>query len=108
MAPRGRPPKPVELKQLTGNPGRRPLPVPAVTLPAARDVPSPPDGLSEVGALFWSEVWTAARLWLSPAIDSPLVELAARTLDEIAQYRELSKRPLLSEPIVTPAGQVVG
>jgi P27 family predicted phage terminase small subunit len=47
---------------------------------------------------------------LSPAMDYPTVELAARTFDELAKYRRLVEKHgvLLQEPIVTPTGAVVG
>lgn len=108
MAITGRPPKPVEQKRKAGNPGRRQLPVPVVTLPPVTSIPPCPEGLEPPGQRYWADVWVAANGWLSPHMDAPIVEMAARLWDEVGRYRELAKNPLLREPIVTPTGQVVG
>lgn len=110
VAPRGRPPKPIEEKRRTGNPGKRPLPVPVTDLVPARGVPAPPVALGRHGRLLWDGVWTKAQAWISPDLDIGTVELAAVTFDFIEQCRSIiSDQGLtLKEPIVTPTGDVVG
>lgn len=110
MAPRGRPPKPTELKRKTGNPGKRALPKATVALPATIGTPRAPVGLAAHGKAVWATVWEAARPWLSPKLDAIRVETACRLADEAAQLRALTKKHgmLLEEPIATPSGVVVG
>lgn len=55
------------------------------------------------------DVWTTGQVWLSPQLDYALVELAARTFNEIVVYRRaLAAGPLLQEPIVSASGKQVG
>ena len=51
----GRPPKPIELKRLLGNPGNRPLPdLNNIThLPMAKEIPPHPENLQEHGKKLW-------------------------------------------------------
>lgn len=87
--PNGRPPKPVEVKRATGNPGGRPLPaapMPEQGLKPAHDVPTPPP-LSEDGRALWDHVWVAGRQWLSPDSDYTIVTYLCQTHDEAEQVR---------------------
>lgn len=111
MARTGRPPKPVEVRRRTGNPGKRALPVPVTVLPPApRDGPPAPAGLGTAGKQYWPLVWQAGAAWLSPALDLPLIEEVCRLADEITGHRaDLAKYGrLIEEPIVTPMGDVAG
>lgn len=110
MARTGRPPKPTEQKRLNGNPGKRSLPAPAVTIPNLPAIPRPPDDLSERGAAYWDQVWTTAQAWLNPVLDGPVVGIVCRTYDEIVNLRSAIAEhgQLLEEPITTPSGVVVG
>lgn len=76
------PPKPIEKKRLTGNPGKRPLPKEAdmVLLPQVGRV-EPLRPLGATGLEFWEEAWGRGSLWLGRT-DKWLVQLTAEMLDE--------------------------
>jgi len=88
--PNGRPPKPAELKRITGNPGKRKLPELSVvtTLPMAHHIPEPPEALGEEGLALWNQAWAAAITWLSPQSDFRAIENAARLADDLAFARK--------------------
>jgi hypothetical protein len=71
MAPRGRPPKPIEQKRLTGNPGKRTLPdqKELVLLPSAYNIPEPNRPLGSAGTELWERIWGMGQTWLSPLTD---------------------------------------
>jgi hypothetical protein len=82
------PPKPVELKALQGNPGRRPIlenEVVAIDFGAA----SAPNDLGPSGASLWATVYEAGELWVSSRTDVHLVEQVCRQMDRVAGLREL-------------------
>jgi len=82
------PPKPVELKALQGNPGRRPIhetEVVDVVFGAA----VAPDGLGPSGLSLWHTVYEAGELWVSSRTDFHLVEQVCRQMDRVAELREL-------------------
>jgi hypothetical protein len=82
------PPKPVELKALQGNPGRRPIfenEVVAVDFGAA----SVPPDLGPSGSSLWETVYEAGELWVSSRTDVHLVEQVCRQMDRVAGLREL-------------------
>ena len=85
----GRPPKPAELKRITGNPGKRKLPVLAevTLLPMAHQIPDAPENLGEEGLALWNQAWAAAITWLSPSSDFRAMENAARLADDLALAR---------------------
>jgi hypothetical protein len=102
---------PTERKRLLGNPGRRPLPEPAVILPAATEPPPPPiSGLLPATQQRWHAMWEVGLRWLSPDADAPMLVEVAHLMDECERMRaEIEKDGrLLEEPIVTPTGHVVG
>jgi len=78
----GRPPKPVEVKRLAGNPGRRKLPVATVVIPMASSVPVPHRPLGKVGQQFWDRVWSVAYQWISPHMDVELLQIVCEQIDE--------------------------
>ena len=82
------PPKPLEQKRLTGNPGKRALPKEGslVVMPQV-DNPEPLRPLGEVGVAFWDEAWGRGQLWLGRT-DKWLVQLTAEMLDEREVLRE--------------------
>lgn len=84
MAQRGRPPKPTEIKRLTGNPGKRALPEKSnlVLLPAIRDIPEPSRKLFSQGRELWDRVWTMGHTWISYSTDVELLLLVCEQLDE--------------------------
>jgi hypothetical protein len=89
MAPRGRPPKPIEQKRLTGNPGKRALPKGdnLVLLPAVTNIPQPTRKLFEYGQELWDRVWTMGHTWLSYSTDIDLLLIVCEQLDERAKLR---------------------
>lgn len=84
MAPRGRPPKPIEQKRLTGNPGRRALPdqKELVLLPSAYDIPEPSRQLLSAGQELWDRIWGMGQTWISPTTDVDLLLMTCELLDE--------------------------
>jgi len=82
------PPKPLEQKRLTGNPGKRALPKEQniVLIPQVEN-PKPLRPLGEIGSAFWDEAWGKGQLWLGRT-DKWLVQLTAEMLDEREVLRE--------------------
>jgi len=81
------PPKPIEKKRLTGNPGKRALPKEQnlVLIPQVEN-PKPLRPLGDVGLAFWDEAWGKGQLWLGRT-DKWLVQLTAEMLDEREELR---------------------
>ena len=79
----GRPPKPIEVKRATGNPGQRPLPALASVTPLAmaREIPPAPAYLQAEGQRLWERAWAQAITWLSPESDMNAIETACRLAD---------------------------
>ncbi|HEY5986519.1 MAG TPA: hypothetical protein VIV12_09100 [Streptosporangiaceae bacterium] len=90
MARTGRPPKPVEIKRRTGNPGKRPLPALSnvVALKPAAGKPEYPTDLEVDGKQLWDRAWDIAITWLSPQSDMRIVEDACRLADDVAVARK--------------------
>ena len=109
MTARGRPPKPIELKRRTGNPGRRPLPDKNKTIALVPSAGAPvPVTLMAAGR----EVWHRAQehaIWLS-RLDLMLLEILCRAVDQHDEMSRIVAEDGFTqiEPIVTPAGHVVG
>lgn len=82
MPANGRPPKPVEQKRKTGNPGRRNLPEPVVLIAQAVEIPEPVRPLGQIGLGFWNRVWAHGKAWISPTTDIDAVQLLAEQMDE--------------------------
>lgn len=84
MAQMGRPPKPVEQKRLTGNPGKRKLPSEQeiVLLPAAETIPEPSRPLLKYGREVWDNVWSIGVNWISPNTDVELLLMTCEMIDE--------------------------
>jgi hypothetical protein len=82
------PPKPIEQKRLTGNPGKRAMPKDGqlVAMPQVEN-PKPLRPLGDTGAAFWDEAWGKGQLWLGRT-DKWLVQLTAEMLDEREALRE--------------------
>jgi hypothetical protein len=96
MTRMGRPPKPVEQKKRTGNPGKRPLPkADVVALPvAASTLPEPHRMLGKAGSELWQRVWSSCWAWLKPTTDAETVLLVCESVDERQQLRH----KVLSDP----------
>lgn len=84
MAQMGRPPKPAEIKRLTGNPGKRKLPNEReiVLLPAALEAPEPTRPLLKYGHEVWDKVWEVGVNWISPNTDIELLLMTCEMIDE--------------------------
>jgi hypothetical protein len=85
MAHMGRPPKPIEQKRLTGNPGKRALPKEGslVLLPSLYEVPEPPRPLVTTAAKeLWERTWSMGQTWLSPSTDIELLLMTCEMIDE--------------------------
>jgi hypothetical protein len=81
----GRPPKPIEQKRLTGNPGKRALPKEGslVLLPSLYEVPEPPRPLVTTAAKeLWERTWSMGQTWLSPSTDIELLLMTCEMIDE--------------------------
>lgn len=83
MAVRGRPPKPTELKRKLGNPGKRALPEPSKVIPLrpVEGMPDYPETLEADGKLLWEQIWRMAAVWVSPATDAVMVQMACELAD---------------------------
>ena len=78
------PPVPVERKKMLGNPGKRALPGPdAIQLYGGRV--DPPEGLGAAGLQLWGRVFDQGETWISPQLDTTLLERVCRALDRAAQ-----------------------
>lgn len=98
MARTGRPPKPVETKRKTGNPGHRTLPEPAVVVAQTVNVPDPLRPLGQIGLAFWSRVWAHGRAWISPTTDLDAIQLLAEQMDERAiMYQQVIRQQAAGE-----------
>ena len=82
------PPKPVELKALQGNPGRRPIHETGV-VDVVFGAAVAPEGLGPSGLSLWATVYEAGELWVSSRTDFHLVEQVCRQMDRVAELREL-------------------
>ena len=97
MAKVGRPPKPIEVKRRTGNPGGRKLPpLTVVTMPVVNNSPPEPhrplmrtqSGALGAGAQLWQLIWCSASYWLRRDMDSELVMLVCEQTDERTMLRD--------------------
>ena len=84
MASMGRPPKPIEQKRLTGNPGKRALPDASVIqiIDRADTIPEPGRPLLKYGREPWDKVWEAGINWISPTTDMELLLMTCELVDE--------------------------
>lgn len=84
MASMGRPPKPIEQKRLTGNPGKRALPDASVVqiIDRADTIPEPGRPLLKYGRELWDKVWEAGVNWISPTTDMELLLMTCELVDE--------------------------
>jgi hypothetical protein len=77
----GRPPKPVEQKRRTGNPGKRPLPATVHALPPAPTSHEPPRPLASAGRALWDRAWQYGTSWIAET-DVELLLLTCEQVDE--------------------------
>lgn len=90
----GRPPKPAEVKRVTGrtpgtDSGGRKLTELAIvsTLPMSENIPTEPDGFEKAGKELWQNAWSTAITWLSADSDFRAIEHACRIADDLAAAR---------------------
>lgn len=88
------PPKPVELKLMQGNPGRRPLKLNDAIAPMEYGYREPLRELSDVGRQFWDSIFDAGEIWISIRTDTEMVQLVCEQLDR----RELIKEQIKADP----------
>lgn len=99
--PAGRKPKPVELKVLQGNPGKRPLPKAASSATPRRRTPPPPDWLPEMGRAEWSRVGRILNK-LHVLTDADVTALAAYC-DAYCRWRD-ARKAIEDEGMTTTTG----
>ena len=78
----GRPPKPLEEKLRTGNPGKHRLPQLHTVGVAPAKPPPAPSSLKRAGKKAWKQIWVAAQVWLGPS-DVPAVTLCCELADQV-------------------------
>lgn len=83
------PPKPVERKRKTGNPGKRSLPKAGTVhlLPTNAAIPEPLRPLGQEGRRMWDRIWESGGTWVSAKTDIELVQMLCEALDERTQLR---------------------
>lgn len=92
MAPRGRPPKPLERIKATARDSTHKangteLAVPQHQISRRSLVPVPPDDLGERGLVEWEKTWVAGP-WLSDETDYHWVLMIAHAYDDIDAFRQ--------------------
>ena len=77
------PPKSIEERERTGNPGHRPIPEPLAVIEGYVGAPPvmPPD-LGPVGQAAWERVWPVLVNWSRPDLDFDLMRRYCQALDE--------------------------
>src|SRR5262245_64557194 len=83
---RGQRPKPVKLKLVTGNPGKRPLNVAEPQVPALAGIPV---HLDDTQKQLWEEIVAAAPAHVLTMADAHLVELTVRLLQQLREAAEV-------------------
>jgi len=80
----GRPRKPVELRRLEGNPGKRKLPdsKTVMVLKQASASPVPTRPLMKYGLELWNRIWSMGAIWLSDKTDIELLMMTCEMIDE--------------------------
>ena len=78
------PPKPMERKRKTGNPGKRAIPKPGTVhlLPINTNTPEPLRPLGQEGRRMWERIWESGGTWVSAKTDIELVQMLCEALDE--------------------------
>jgi P27 family predicted phage terminase small subunit len=89
---RGRKPKPVEQKQLEGNPGKRPLPEPLLVAgrPNVNELDEPPEHLPKEAKDFWRDsVTRLIEVGIIDRVDVPVLEQMAVQYARIRQAQRV-------------------
>ena len=80
--------KPVELKIVQGNPGKRSLGLNDAIAPMEYGYTEPLRPLGVVGKQFWDSIFGAGELWISIRTDTQLVQLVCEQLDRREWLRD--------------------
>jgi len=88
------PAKPIELKRLIGNPGKRALPKQTEMIPLSGGRVDPIRPLDYAGQQLWDSVFSAGDLWISSRTDIHLLQMTAEQLDR----RETLRSALVESP----------
>jgi hypothetical protein len=91
-------PKPVELKLLQGNPGKRAIPKNDGIAPLEYGYVEPLRELGPVGRGFWDSIFGAGELWISVRTDTALVQLVCELMDR----REALRLEFVADPSSRP------
>lgn len=83
------PPKPVELKMLQGNPGKRAIRTNDGIAPLEYGFVDPPQHLGVSGRELWLKIFGAGELWVSVRTDTTLVQQVCEQLDRRDRLREV-------------------
>lgn len=80
----GRPRKPVELRRLEGNPGKRKLPdsKTVMLIEPASATPDPTRPLMKYGLELWNRIWSMGAIWVSDKTDIELLMMTCEMIDE--------------------------
>ena len=95
----GNPPKPVELKLLQGNPGKRALNLNEGIAPLDYGWVDPPSDLRAGGLELWQKIFGEGEIWISIRTDTFLVAQVCRQIDR----RDELNRRFWEEPESRPS-----
>jgi len=92
------PPKPIEIKLMQGNPGKRGLRLNDGIAPMEYGYVEPLRPLGVVGRQLWDSIFGAGELWISIKTDTQLVQMVCELLDR----RELLREAFIADPTDRP------
>jgi hypothetical protein len=82
------PATPLELKRLTGNPGRRPLPSPDSTIALIGGYREPHQPLEWAGKMLWDRVFNMGKMWIAES-DIEALMIVCKQLDRLTELEAL-------------------
>jgi hypothetical protein len=83
------PPKPVELKIMQGNPGKRGLRLNDAIAPLDYGYVEPLRPLGDAGRKLWETIFGGGEIWIAIRTDTQLVQMVCEQLDRRERLREL-------------------
>jgi len=108
--PPGRPAKPIEVKRLEGNPGKRPLPQQKIgegLKSVSNGIPKPPTDMGKDGKRLWKMVWNAGQKWLAAEADYPMISELCHVYDDAEVIRRMIAEGKVKRWYETGQGQIV-
>lgn len=88
------PAKPLEMKRLTGNPGKRPLPSLNDTFELEGGYIEPHRELGEAGQALWDRVFAHGKTWVSRQSDTEALMIVCKQLDrQVLLERQVESTP---------------